>query len=45
VSPTGRYLAFSYATADSSHLGLLDLTTQILQPVHAAAGTATHSLA
>jgi len=45
VSPTGRYLAFSYATADSSHLGLLDLTTQTLQRVHAAAGPATYSLA
>jgi Tol biopolymer transport system component len=45
VSPTGRYLAFTYATADSSHLGLLDLTTQTLQRVHAIAGTATYSLA
>lgn len=45
VSPTGRYLAFSYATADSSHLALLDLTTRTLQRVHAAAGTVTYSLA
>ncbi len=46
VSPSGRHLAFSYATADSSHLTLLDLTTQQTHRVHAAAGTAvTYSLA
>ncbi len=46
VSPSGRYLAFSYATADSSYLALLDLTTQQTQRVHAAAGTAVaYSLA
>ncbi|WP_103027378.1 PD40 domain-containing protein [Salinibacter altiplanensis] len=46
VSPSGRYLAFSYATADSSRLALLDLTTQQMQRVHAVAGRAvTYSLA
>ena len=46
VSPSGRHLAFSYATADSSYLALLDLTTQQTQRVHAMAGTAvTYSLA
>jgi Tol biopolymer transport system component len=45
VSPSGRYLAFSYAAADSVHLALLDLTTRTLQRVHALAGTATYSLA
>ncbi|MEF8815602.1 MAG: hypothetical protein V5A58_02320 [Salinibacter sp.] len=46
VSPSGRYLAFSYATADSSHLALLDLTTQQLRRVHAVPGPAvTYSLA
>jgi Tol biopolymer transport system component len=44
VSPSGRYLAFNYATADSSHLALLDLTTQSLQRVHAVSGVATYSL-
>ncbi len=45
VSPTGRYLAFSYATADSSYLALLDLETRHLQRVHALAGAVTYSLA
>ncbi len=46
VSPSGRHLAFSYATADSSHLALLDLTTQRTHRVHAAAGTSVaYSLA
>ncbi|WP_263785435.1 hypothetical protein [Salinibacter grassmerensis] len=46
VSPSGRHLAFSYATADSSHLALLDLTTQKTRRVHAMAGTeVTYSLA
>ena len=45
VSPTGRYLAFSYATPDSSHLALLDLTTQTSQRVHAVAEPVTYSLA
>ena len=44
VSPSGQYLAFSYATADSSRLALLDLTDQTLQRVHAVSGTATYSL-
>lgn len=46
VSPSGRHLAFSYANADSSYLALLDLTTQEMQRVHAAAGsTLNYSLA
>ncbi len=45
ASPTGDYLAFSYATADSTHLALLDLQTLALTPLHARAGTATYSLA
>lgn len=45
VSPSGRHLAFSYATTDSSHLALLDLTTRDLQRVHATSGTVTYSLA
>ena len=45
VSPTGRHLAFTYATDDSSHLALLDLTNNRLQHVHAAGGTVTYSLA
>jgi len=45
VSPSNRHLAFTYATADSSHLALLDLPTREVQRVHAAAGTATYSLA
>jgi len=44
VSPSGQYLAFSYATADSSRLALLDLTAQTLQRVHAVSGEATYSL-
>jgi Tol biopolymer transport system component len=45
VSPSGRHLAFSYATADSSRLALLDLTDGTLQPVHARAGHDVYSLA
>lgn len=45
VSPSGRYLAVSYSTADSSHLSLLDLETQRLDRVHAEAGAVTYSLA
>jgi hypothetical protein len=45
LSPSGRYLALSYATADSAHLALLDLTTQDLQRVHATTGPVTYSLA
>ncbi len=45
VSPSGRYLAVTYSTADSSHLSLLDLTTQRLEQVHATAGPVTYSLA
>lgn len=44
VSPSGRYLAFSHATADSSHLALLDLSTHTLLPVHAASGPRVYSL-
>lgn len=43
VSPSGRYVALSY-TADSTHLGLLDLQTQTLQPLHAKASNAVYSL-
>jgi len=45
VSPSGRHLAFSYATADSSRLALFDLTDGTLQPVHARAGAGVYSLA
>ncbi len=45
VSPSGRHLAFSYATVDSSRLALLDLTDGSWQPVHAQAGEGVYSLA
>jgi len=45
MSPSGRYLAVTYSTADSSHLSLLDLTTQRLKRVHASANPVTYSLA
>lgn len=45
VSPTGRYLAFSYAAADSSYLALLDLTEATLQRVHTSPDRVTYSLA
>lgn len=45
VSPSGRYLAVTYSTADSSHLSLLDLRTRRLERVHATAGPVTYSLA
>ena len=45
VSPSERHLAFTYATADSSHLALLDLDAREIQRVHAVAGTVTYSLA
>jgi len=45
VSPSGQRLAFSYATADSTHLAFLDRTDGTLQPVHARPGTVTYSLA
>ena len=45
VSPSEQYFAFTYATADSSHLALLDLATREVQHVHAAAGPVTYSLA
>lgn len=46
ASPSGRYLAFSYATTDSSHLALLDLTAPVsLQTLHADASPVTYSLA
>jgi Tol biopolymer transport system component len=44
-SASGRYLAFSYTTADSVHLALLDLTRQTLQSVDARDASATYSLA
>ncbi|MFP4227522.1 MAG: TolB family protein [Salinivenus sp.] len=45
VSPSERYLAFSYATADSSRLALLDLKNGDLHPVHARAESDVYSLA
>ncbi len=45
VSPSGRYLAFQYVGADSSHLALFDLRSQTLQSIHAAEGEWTYSLA
>lgn len=45
LSPSGRYLAFSYATPDSSHLALLNLSSPTLHSVHAAEGRRTYSLA
>ncbi len=44
-SASGRYLAFSYSTADSVHLALLDLRTQTMQPVDRRAAPVTYSLA
>lgn len=44
-SASGRYLAFSYTTADSSHLALLDLRTQTMQAVDRRPASATYSLA
>ena len=44
VSPTGSHLAFSYATADSSHLALLDLSALTLQRIHAVSGEVSYSL-
>lgn len=45
VSPSGQYLAFSYSTADSTHLELLDLRSQALQQVHTVERPATFSVA
>jgi Tol biopolymer transport system component len=44
-SPSGRYVAFSYTTADSAHVALLDATEQTLQPVDSRAASVTYSLA
>lgn len=44
-SASERYLAFSYRTADSTHLAMLDRTTQTLQPVDARESPVTYSLA
>lgn len=44
-SPSDRYLAFTYTTADSVHLALMDLTNRTLQPVDARPADATYSLA
>ena len=44
-SRTGRYLAFSYTTADSVHLAMLDLENRSLQPVDSRAAPVTYSLA
>jgi len=45
VAPSGRHLAFSVRTADSTRLALLDLTDGSLRRVHARAGAVTYSLA
>ena len=45
VSSSDRYLAFTYTTADSARLALLDLTSGTLQPVDARPADATYSLA
>jgi Tol biopolymer transport system component len=44
-SASGRYLAFSYRTTDSTHLAMLDRTSQTLQPVDARESPVTYSLA
>ncbi len=44
-SASGRYLAFSYSTADSVRLALLDRRTQTMQPVDRRAAPVTYSLA
>ncbi len=44
-SPSGQYLAFTYATADSVHLALMDLADQTLTSVDARPADATYSLA
>ena len=45
VSPSGRLVAFSYTTADSSRLAMLDRTDGTLQPIYARGGTDVYSLA
>lgn len=45
VSPSDRYLAFSYTTADSSRLALWDRRTATLQTIDARPASATYSLA
>jgi Tol biopolymer transport system component len=45
VSPSERRLAFTYTTADSVRLALLDLATGTMQPVDARPADATYSLA
>jgi len=44
-SASGRYLAFTYRTADSTHLALFDRRAQTLQPVDARRTPVTYSLA
>lgn len=44
LSPSGRYLAVSYAS-DSSRLGLIDLQSQTLQVVHQHPDAVTYSVA
>jgi len=44
-SASGQYLAFSYTTADSVHLALLDLTQQTMQFLDSRAAPVTYSLA
>jgi hypothetical protein len=45
VSPGGEHLAFTYTTADSTHLALLTLATGALRPIDRRPATATYSLA
>lgn len=45
LSPNGRILALSYATADSTHLALIDPDANTLRRIHAHAGPVTYSLA
>lgn len=45
LSSSRRYLAFSYTSADSSHLALWDIRTETMQTVDARSASATYSLA
>jgi len=45
ASTSGRYLAFSYTAADSTHLALLDLQTRAMRTLDRRAASATYSLA
>ena len=45
AAPSGKAVAFSYRTADSTHLAQFDLTDYTLRPLHSVDGAATYSLA